>query len=285
MLKKIFITLLASSILLFNASFYTLYDFEQALVIRFGSIQKFEKTPGLHFKYPFIDKISIFNKKILNSNLIEKEMICADQKKYIISSIIKYKIDDIKLFYETLFSYENANQTILNISESAVRDKIGKIVLNDLLSSTRSGIINDIKQKISAEAKNYGLMIYDFRINRTDLPDENAQAVFDRMISERKKEIALIQTEGERIQTIIMSEADLAYEKLITEGKIEASIIRAKAIEYQNEKYKELLTISNNDKRLFNLYTNLKSLEKILKKSENITLSAKCKLLEHVFEK
>lgn len=267
--------------LLMTSMFYNLYDFEEAIIIRLGSITKIEKTAGLHFKLPLIENIIIVNKKLLNTNLIEKEMICADQKKCLISAIIKYKIVDAKKFYETLLNYDNANQKVKNAGESAVRNKIGKIILNDLLSEKRIKITQDIQEQIGTTINQFGLEIYDFRINKTDLPNENREAVFNRMISERKQEVAQIKSEGEKLKQIIMSEADLKYQTLLTEGLIEVAQIKSQAIENVMSKKQEL--IKSSDNALIEKYTNIKSLESILSNAKSVTISTKAPLFKDLF--
>ncbi len=267
--------------LLMMSMFYNLYDFEEAIIIRLGSITKIEKTAGLHFKLPLIENIIIVNKKLLNTNLIEKEMICADQKKCLISAIIKYKIVDAKKFYETLLNYDNANQKVKNAGESAVRNKIGKIILNDLLSEKRIKIMQDIQEQIGTTINQFGLEIYDFRINKTDLPNENREAVFNRMISERKQEVAQIKSEGEKLKQIIMSEADLKYQTLLTEGLIEVAQIKSQAIENVMSKKQEL--IKSSDNAIIEKYTNIKSLESILSNAKSVTISTKAPLFKDLF--
>lgn len=267
--------------LLMTSMFYNLYDFEEAIIIRLGSITKIEKTAGLHFKLPLIENIIIVNKKLLNTNLIEKEMICADQKKCLISAIIKYKIVDAKKFYETLLNYDNANQKVKNAGESAVRNKIGKIILNDLLSEKRIKITQDIQEQIGTTINQFGLEIYDFRINKTDLPNENREAVFNRMISERKQEVAQIKSEGEKLKQIIMSEADLKYQTLLTEGLIEVAQIKSQAIENVMSKKQEL--IKSSDNAIIEKYTNIKSLESILSNAKSVTISTKAPLFKDLF--
>lgn len=267
--------------LLMTSMFYNLYDFEEAIIIRLGSITKIEKTAGLHFKLPLIENVIIVNKKLLNTNLIEKEMICADQKKCLISAIIKYKIVDAKKFYETLLNYDNANQKVKNAGESAVRNKIGKIILNDLLSEKRIKITQDIQEQIGTTINQFGLEIYDFRINKTDLPNENREAVFNRMISERKQEVAQIKSEGEKLKQIIMSEADLKYQTLLTEGLIEVAQIKSQAIENVMSKKQEL--INSSDNAIIEKYTNIKSLESILSNAKSVTISTKAPLFKDLF--
>lgn len=263
-------------------SIYNLYDFEEAIIIRLGSITKIEKAPGLNFKLPLIEKAIIVNRKLLNTNLIEKEMICADQKKCLISAIIKYKIVDAKKFYETLLNNNNADKKVKNASESAVRNKIGKIILNDLLSEKRITIMQDIKEQIGTTINQFGLEIYDFRINKTDLPNENREAVFNRMISERKQEVSLIKAEGEKLKQIIMSEADLKYQTLLAEGLITVAEIKSQAIENVMRK-KQALIKNSPDNEIIEKYTNIKSLESILSNAKSVTISTRAPLFKDLF--
>ncbi len=267
----------------FLASSFQIANYEQALVIRFGKVLYFTQNPGLHFKLPIVDNVIVLNNKILSLFLIEKEMNCADAKKIIITSNIKYKITDPNLFYQTLHSYENAKITIATTAESAIRNQIGKSQLTDLLSDTRAKIMQDIEQKLTQICSQYGISIIDFQINKADLPIQNANKVYERMISDRQKEIILINQEGHKEANIIRQSANVEYEKIVNTGKIKAAHIRAQAIEYETNQLKSLFESISPE--LLNAYINLKYQSKILKNTKDITIPYNSDLTAYVLTK
>ena len=218
------IAFITSSFLL--GCFYTVDQREAALVFQFGEVVRVVEEPGLHFKAPIIQSVSYLDKRILDFTTDEKELIAKDLKRLIVSAYTKYKIVSPLKFYQTVQTEQGAKQRLNSIFESSLRQVLGEVPLADLLTEKRGHIMASIQEISNRETQRFGVEVIDVRIMRSDLPEENQQAIFQRMQSAREKEAKEFRAQGAEQADIISSEADKNRKIILAEAARNAEILK-----------------------------------------------------------
>lgn len=213
---------------------------EQAVIFQFGQPVKVIKEPGLNVKMPFIQNILHFDSRLQEINTEDKEVIAYDQKRLIINAFVKYKIVDPVLYYTTVRDENGFNNKFSTILDSSLRQVIGEVPLNSLLSEKRSDVMEKIQDVVAEKAKDFGVEVIDVRITRSDLPEANSVAIYKRMQTDREREAKEIRAEGDETaqkiranadkeKTFLIADAKKKAEAIMGEGEAEANKIYAKA--------------------------------------------------------
>lgn len=224
---KTLLTVLAVSLVTLYGSFFIVNQQEQAIVLQFGEFVDNKDKPGLYFKLPyFLQDIVKYDKRILEVNLQPKTLPDVNQKQVIIDAFVKYRITDPIEFYRSVKGYTGLYREVDSILMGSLKNIVGQIPFQDLLSEKRSEIMGKIRDTVSGKAEEFGVKIHDLRIRRADLPEENTNSIFKRMIAEREKEAREFRSEGEEQSKIIMSTAEKKRTILLAEAKKNSEIIR-----------------------------------------------------------
>ncbi len=197
---------------------------QQALVLQFGEAIRVIDKPGLKLKLPFVQDVVLFDKRILDLGIKEQEVIASDQKRLIIDAFAKYKIVDPLKFYTTVNNKINGENKLTAILDSSLRQVVGEVPLNKLLSEDRNLIMTKIKEVVGTETKIFGIKIIDVRIVSGNLPKENSEAIFLRMQTEREKEAREIRAKGAEEADKIRAEADKQRTIILAEAKKQADM-------------------------------------------------------------
>jgi len=214
------------AVILFASSIFTIDQRQQALILQFGEPIRVINTPGIKFKIPFLQNSVIFDKRIIDLVISEQEVIASDQKRLIINAFAKYKITDPLKFYTSVATQQGLSSKLSGIIDSSLRQVIGEATLNELLTENRAKIMQDIKDAVSNSSEIFGIKIIDVRIMRADLPQENSDAIFARMQTEREKEAREIRAKGAEEADRIRAEADKQRTIIIAEAKKTSDLTR-----------------------------------------------------------
>lgn len=221
-------------------SYYVVRQTEQAIIFQFKDVVDVVREPGLHFKVPFIQKASYFERRVLAVDAPSQEIMMAEQKPLEVDAFARYRITDPLLFFKRLRTERIARDRLSSMLNSSLRSVLGRIKLQTLLSTERVSVMTEISKKLNAEAKDFGVEIIDVRIRRTDLPQKTGDAVFARMRSEREQEAAQLRARGkqealettssaDREATVIVAEAEGSSQKIKGEGDRKSLNIMASA--------------------------------------------------------
>ena len=233
------VILVVAGIVLFN-SVYTVSEAQQALVIQFGDVKQQVREPGLKFKTPFVQEVRILDKRILDLDVPAEEVIASDQKRLVVDAFARFKIIEPKQFYITVNNENVARQRLQSLINANLRRVLGNVAFSAVLSEQRAVLMQRIRDSVNAEAKGFGINVVDVRIRRADLPEENSQAIYQRMQTERKQEAQQYRAQGaeeaqrikanaDRQRTVLLSEANKQSQILRGEGDAEATRIYAEA--------------------------------------------------------
>ena len=230
----IIILVLFIGFLTFTGAFFIVQEWKQAIVLQFGEPRQVIDEPGLKFKIPFIQDAIFFDRRMLNLDPQPEEMILSDQKRIIVDSFARYKITDPLKFFQTVRNETNFSDRFGRILNASVRGVIAQYPLMALLSDERETIMSIIESKVIMEEKKFGIQILDVRIGRTDLTEQVANNVYQRMRSEREKEANLLRAEGEELSKEIMASANRQQTVIIAEAERTSSILRGQGDAQKN---------------------------------------------------
>ena len=247
--------------MLMSSALFTVHQTEQAIVLQFGNPVKVITVSGLNWKIPFLQNVRIYERRTLNLDPPEFELLLTDKKRIKVDAFARYRISDALKFLKVLGSEATARDRLGNIVNSSVRAVIAKTSLTDLLSSKRGALMNEIQAEVSAKAETLGITIVDIRIGRTDLPPQTSQAVFNRMRTEREREARELRAEGgeiaqkiranaDREKTILLAEATRKSEQLRGEGDGERNLILGKAYSQDPEFFRFYRSLREYEKNL-----------------------------------
>ena len=176
-------------------SLFTVQQTEQTIVLQFGAPVDVVTDPGLHFKTPWNSVINI-DKRILDLENPSQEVIASDQKRLVVDAFARYRIKDALRFYQSVGSIQAANLQLTSLLNAALRRVLGEVTFITVVRDEREKLMGRIREQLDHEAGGYGIEVVDVRIRRADLPEQNSQAVYDRMKSERQREAAEFRAQG-----------------------------------------------------------------------------------------
>ena len=247
-------------LLTFTGAFFIVQEWRQAIVLQFGEPRQVISEPGLKFKIPFIQDAIFFDRRMLNLDPQPEEMILSDQKRIIVDSFARYKIVDPLKFFQTVRNETNFSDRFGRILNAAVRGVIAQYPLMALLSNERETIMSIIESKVIMEEEKFGIKILDVRIGRTDLTEQVANNVFQRMRSEREKEANLLRAEGEELSTEIRARANRQKTVIIAEAERTSSILRGQGDAQKNTTLGNAYEIDNEQSiEFFNIIRKLQA--------------------------
>jgi membrane protease subunit HflC len=193
------------------ASAFTVDQTEQALVLRFGEPvagRGLITTPGLHFKYPFIENVVFLDNRILVVEAPRQEVLASDNNRLDVDSFLRYRIIDPLKFYQTVGSPERVNSQLGYILNSAVRRVLSEANMTQIVRDNRADLMVKIREQVNQEGGRLGIAAVDVRIRRADLPRQISEKVFSRMQSERAREAAQYRAQGSQLAQTITANAD-----------------------------------------------------------------------------
>ncbi len=247
------------------SSVFTVDQTEQALVVRLGDPQPPITTPGLHFKAPFIDTVIPIDKRILDLENPSQEVIASDQKRLVVDAFARYRIKDALRFYQSIGSIQAANIQLTTILNASLRRVLGEVTFIQVVRDEREALMNRIRDQVDKEAAAYGIQVVDVRIRRADLPEQNSQAVYQRMQTERQREAAEFRAQGGQKAQEIRSNADREATVIVAEANSTAEQVRGEGDGERNRLFAEAY---GKDPDFFSFYRSMTAYENGLKSND-----------------
>jgi membrane protease subunit HflC len=245
LLLVIAVVLVVAGIVAMNALFIV-DQTEQALVLQFGQPRRVIRDPGLWTKRPFLEDVRRYDNRLLDFEPPPEEVIVSDQKRLVVDTYTRYRITDPLLFFQTVNSEVAVRARLSAMVNGSLRRVLGNVTLSALLSHERPAIMKQIRDEVNDQGKGFGIDVIDVRIRRADLPEENSQAIFARMKSEREQQAAQYRGEGaeaaqnvranaDRERTVILAEAQRDAQRVRGDGDAESIRIYADAFGQDKE--------------------------------------------------
>jgi membrane protease subunit HflC len=240
------------------SSLFSVYQTRQALVVRLGQPVRVVTEAGLSYKIPLIDSVIYIDKRILDLESPAQEVIASDQKRLVVDAFARYRIQDPLKFYQTLGSIAGANSQLAILLNSALRRVLGEATLVNVVRDNREELMGRVREQLDHEAKSFGIDVVDVRIRRADLPEQNSQAVYQRMQTERQREAAEFRAQGSQRGQEIRARADRDVTVLLAEATAKAEQTRGEGDAERNRIFAEAFT---RDPDFFAFYRSMQAYE------------------------
>jgi membrane protease subunit HflC len=245
-------------------SLFTVQQTEQTIVLQFGAPVDVVTDPGLHFKAPWNSVINV-DKRILDLENPSQEVIASDQKRLVVDAFARYRIKDALRFYQSVGSIQAANLQLTSLLNAALRRVLGEVSFITVVRDEREKLMGRIREQLDREAGGYGIEVVDVRIRRADLPEQNSQAVYDRMKSERQREAAEFRAQGGQKAQETRSKADRDVTVIIAEANSTAEQTRGVGDAERNRLFAEAY---GKDADFFSFYRSMTAYENGLRSND-----------------
>lgn len=247
-------------LILATSSLFIVKENEYKVVLKFGEAVRIHENPGIKIKIPFIETVSPLPKYQKVSDSQPTTIMTKDKKPIIVDNYTVWRINNSRSFLQTLKTVSTAESRISDAVYNTVRRKLSEIDYGSIISedSSRGNLNDDITKEVSdiVARQNYGIEVIDVRIKRTDLPEENKESVYKRMISDRESIAAGYLSEGDEESKKITSNADRQAQELIAQAEADSKKIIAEgeqeAARIYNDSY-------GKDPEFYKLYRTLES--------------------------
>lgn len=249
----------AVALIVLSSAAFTVRETEQVLIRQFGEVQRIVGAPGLHFKIPFIQKATYFDKRVLDFDADREEIPTLDQKQLVVDAFARYRITDPLRFYQTVGDERIFQTRLSNILTNALRSQIGSITLATVLTEKRADLMERITEQVDQQSAQLGVEVIDVRIKRVDLPEENSQAIFRRMQTQREQEARRIRAEGDKEARRIRADADKQQRVIIAEARREAEVLRGEGDAQAQNLYNQAFT---QDASFFDFWRSMQAMQK-----------------------
>jgi membrane protease subunit HflC len=267
--------LLLIALVVAYSTFFTVYQTKQALVVRLGKPVRIITEPGLNAKIPFIDSVIYIDKRILAIESPAQEVIASSQDKsnagvaqagerLVVDAFARYRITDPLRFYQTV-GPDGASSQLSILLNSALRRVLGAATLADAVRNRREALMGQMREQLDRDAQPFGVQVVDVRIRRVDLPEQNSQAVYQRMQTERQREAAEFRAQGSQKAQEIRAKADRDVTVLLAEANSQSESIRGQGDAERNRIFAEAY---GKDPDFFSFYRTMQAYERSMQHSD-----------------
>jgi modulator of FtsH protease HflC len=257
------------------STFFTVHQTKQALVVRLGNPVRVITEPGLNAKVPFIDSVIYIDKRILAIESPAQEVIASSQDKsvagvaqagerLVVDAFARYRITDPLKFYQTV-GPDGASSQLSILLNSALRRVLGAATLADAVRNRREALMGQMREQLDRDAQPFGIQVVDVRIRRVDLPEQNSQAVYQRMQTERQREAAEFRAQGSQKSQEIRAKADRDVTVLLAEANSQSETIRGQGDAERNRIFADAY---GKDPDFFSFYRTMQAYERSMQHTD-----------------
>jgi len=262
----LFFLILIVLFMLLMASAFIVKEGEYKVIRQFGEVVDIRSEPGLAFKVPFIQSVSSLPKYQMTYNVSQAEINTKDKKRMIIDNYAIWKIDDPRKMISNARTVANAESRMEEFIYSVVRAELGQLNYDEIINDEKSsrGSLNDrVTEKVNEllTRDQYGITVTDVRTKRTDLPVENENSVYTRMISERESKAQEYLSMGDARKNESTAKTDRKVREMLSKAQADADVIRS---EGEGEAAKIYNNSFSKDKEFYNLFRTLETYKKTI---------------------
>ena len=246
------------------SSVYIVDEREKALVLQFGEVKTVRENPGIGFKVPLLQNVVTYDDRILGLFTQPSEVTPADDRRLVVDAFARWRITDLVMFRQATGTggIRTAQARIEPILNAAIREVLGSVPSQRVLSEDRTSLMNLIRDQARRQAASLGVDVVDVRLTRTDLPEQNLASTYSRMRAEREREAADEIARGNEAAQRVRASADRTVVELTSEARKDSEVIRGEADAQRNAIYAEAF---GHDPEFFAFTRSLTSYERALK--------------------
>ena len=190
-------------------SLFVIDEKEDGIIFQFGEAIKSDLPTGLNFKLPIVQNVKKYDSRLQTLDEEPNRILTVESKYLIVDSFVKYKITDVRTFYDaTSGSFVNLNNLLGQRTAFELKNQFGRRTVTELVSGERDQLMTAMRDNLGDSVSDLGIEIIDFRVKRIDLPPELSNSVYERMRSERNRLAEELRAEGNELSNEIRSTAD-----------------------------------------------------------------------------
>lgn len=256
--KAIGIIVVLAAVILLSSSLVVTYPDEYKLIKQFGEIVKVIEEPGVSFKIPFIQDSASVPKQLQLYDIPKSDVITRDKKTMIADAFVLWKISDPVLFTRHLNGQVAQAQSRISATVfSSMKSVISNMDQAEIIENRDGKLALDISSNIGSALDGYGIEVIAVETKSLDMPDDNKQSVYDRMISERNNIAASYTAEGKSSAQKILNDTSKEVSVMKSEAAAEAEKIKAEG----EAQYMQILSEAYNDEDKADFYNFVRSLD------------------------
>lgn len=261
--------IVAAVLVVLSATIFTVDQRQYAIIFQFGEVRNVIADPGLYFKWPMIQNVRYFDKRILTLDAADPErFITSEKKNVLVDSFVKWRIVDPRLYYVSVAGDEMRAKTRLSQTVNAsLREEFGKRTVHDVVSGERDQIMEQMREKADLDARKIGVEIVDVRVKRVDFPPEISESVYRRMEAERKRVANELRSEGSAEAEKLRADADRQREVIVAEAYREAQKVKGDGDAKAAATYAEAF---NRDPDFYSFYRSLEAYRNSFKSKSDV---------------
>lgn len=230
MRSKIFLgvgalVVIVGGLLLVSMTAFTVHQTQQAIVFQFGDPKDVIDEPGLHWKLPW-RSVRYVERRVLNLDPDSEEIVDKDKNRLVVDVISRYRIDNPLQFVQSFGTEVQAESRLDQIVSTAMRETFANETLDAVLSDQRAQMMQRIQNLANNSANRFGIRFVDLRVRRADLPQVNAEAIYQSMQTERERDARQLRAEGQEAAVTIRAAADRERVELVATAKQRSQEIR-----------------------------------------------------------
>lgn len=261
------------------SSIFYVRETEHAIKFRFGEILKSDYQPGIHFKWPVVNSVRKFDRRILTLDTRPETFPTEEQKYVEVDFYAKWRIADPALFYKSVNNINIGAERLLQVLKDGIKNEVASRTLQEVVSAERAEIMGAITEKADEAASQLGMKLVDVRIKQIELPRGISEDVYKRMRSEREEVATRIRAEGAEKAEEIRAEADRKKTVILANAFKQAEEIRgagdARAAQIYADAY-------GKDPAFFEFYRSLQAYSRSLEgKRDVIVLDADSEFFQY----
>ena len=259
-------------VMLLLSSTYVIKTNQFAVIKQFGKIMEIKSEPGLYLKVPVIQNVQKVDKIKRLYDVAKSDVITKDKKSLISDSYVVYKVNDPKKYLKTLNGIdERARERIEASTYNGMKQIISSMTQDEVIKSRGNELTRILTESVEEDMEEYGITVIQVKIKALDLPEDNKNSVYERMISERNNISASYTAQGNANAQKIINETDKEVTQKLSDAQKQADILIAEG----ESEYMRILKDAYNSEDKANFYNyvrGLDSLKKSLSGSKDKTL-------------
>jgi len=247
-----------AAVIIGGSSVVVTYPNEYKLIKQFGEIVNVVEEPGVSFKIPFIQESTSVPKALQIYDIPKSDVITKDKKSMIADAFVLWRISDPVLFTRHLNGQVAQAQSRISASVfSSMKSVISNMDQTEIIENRNGQLALDISNNIGNSLDGYGIQVLAVETKSLDMPDDNKQSVYDRMISERNNIAASYTAQGNSSAQKIKNDTTKEVSVMKSEARAEAEKIKAEG----EAQYMQILSEAYNDASKADFYNFVRSLD------------------------
>ncbi len=268
--RTVLIILIAVAAVLGVSSVFIVTETEFAIKFQLGKIVRSDYLPGLHGKWPFVNNVLKFERRILTLDSAPEQMLTSEQKFVAVDSFVKWRIVDVSRYYTSTQGNERIAMSRLDsIVKDRIRNQIASRTLPEVISEQRVTTMLEIARSANLSTAEFGIEVVDVRIKAIELPDDVRESVFRRMAADRQKEANLYRFEGREEAERIKADADRQVQILLAEAQRDGQTLRGDGDARSTEIYAGAYS---QDPEFYAFYRSLQAYENAFSASQDVMI-------------